>query len=136
DEDDRLGFRRIDEARHFAARFFIPDGGPFTQRVDGPVHVGVVFRVVAFDGFDDDARLLRSGRAVQVDQRPPVDHLVKHREIPAYSLHVDHALIFRSIRLMTCWRTDLMGMWSSTVLKKPSTISFFASSSVRPRLRR
>jgi len=101
DEYDGFRFRRIDEARHFAARFLIAKSSLLAQRVDGAVDVGVVFLVEAANGLDHGPRLLRRSCAVQIHQRPAVDRLAKDREIPANRLNVYHALIFRSMRLTT-----------------------------------
>ena len=51
--------------------------------------VGVVVLVVAAQGVDDRARLLRGGRVVEVDQRLAVDLLLQDREVVADAAHVE-----------------------------------------------
>jgi hypothetical protein len=53
------------------------------------MHVGVVALVVARDGVDHTARLLRRGRVVQVDDRLAVNFLIQDGEVGAYAFDIE-----------------------------------------------
>ena len=68
---------------HAFARGFVGAGGAIAQFVNAAVDIGVVVLVVAADGIEDGARLLRGGGVVEVDERMAVDLLIEDREVGA-----------------------------------------------------
>jgi len=68
-EHDLVPIRRTDERRNLVARTLVGLGRLRTQLVHRPCHVGVVVCVVVRDRVDDDLRLLRGVRRVEVHQR-------------------------------------------------------------------
>ncbi len=60
------------------------------QEVDAAVHVGVFVRVVRRQTLENDARLLRRRRVVEVDERAPVvDGPVEDREVGPQAVDVE-----------------------------------------------
>ena len=49
--------------------------------MNAAMNVGIVLLVIALDRFNDRARLLRSRRAVEINERMPVYLLMKNREL-------------------------------------------------------
>src|SRR5262245_28224081 len=90
-EDDFLGGAGIDEFRRAFARGFVGAGGPIAQLMDAAVNIGIVVLVVADDGIEDWPRLLAARRAIEVDQRVPIDLLVEDREILPQPLPINCA---------------------------------------------
>jgi hypothetical protein len=79
----------VDQSPDFDARIFIFAGRQLAQIINAAVHIGVLLGVIAIDRLNHHLRFLRGGRAVQVDERTPVNLLVKDRKILADPLYVE-----------------------------------------------
>ncbi len=88
-EDDLTDIGRVDEGTDFFAGGFIGGGGALTEFMDGAMDVGVLRRVVAFDGFKDGTRLLRCGGVVEVNEGFAADYFAKDGKIGADFSHIE-----------------------------------------------
>ena len=86
--DDRLRTRGVDEPLHLRPREFVHVGRLDAQRVDAAVDIGVVLLVEVHKRVDHLARLLRGGRIIEVDERPPVDLPLQYGEVLPYARYV------------------------------------------------
>ncbi|GAA3069184.1 hypothetical protein GCM10020000_62060 [Streptomyces olivoverticillatus] len=86
----RLG--GVDEGGDLVAGALVERRGLLGEHVHAAVDIGVVPLVVRVEHVEDLARLLGSGRVVQVDELlPVVDHAVQDREVLADRVGVEEA---------------------------------------------
>ncbi len=126
DEVDRLGgvarehdLVRVgdpDEPRRLRARLLVLGRRPLADRVDPAMDVGVVLAVVGVHRLEDDLRLLRRRRGVQVHERVPVDLLVEDRELGPQPLGVDRVGGGRPGWLAAGWAGVAVGRASVVVI--------------------
>ena len=90
---DAVGGLGIDEARHLSPSLLHSVGRLHAQRVDAPVHVGVVPLVEVDETSDHRPRLLRGGRVVEIDQRHAVDPAGQYGEVLPDPCYVKHCCI-------------------------------------------
>jgi hypothetical protein len=88
DEHDLTALRRAHEPLHPGPSFLVGVGREHRELVHAPVDVGVVALVDVALGVDHRLGFLGAGRAVEVDERLPVDGRLEHRELPADGLDV------------------------------------------------
>ena len=82
-EDAAPGVLEPEELRDGTAGGFVGGGGLLAQEVDATVDVGVLLGVIAFEGLDDDRRLLGSRRVIEVGQRTAAHGTSQDREVLA-----------------------------------------------------
>ena len=80
-EDDAVGRGRVDEFGELLAGAFVLARGALGEGVDAAMDVRVVALVIIVQRLDDDARLLRGGGVVEINQRLAVDLLPQDRKV-------------------------------------------------------
>ena len=87
-EHDLVGAAGVDEARDLFASALEGVGGELAHPVHPPVHVGIVGFVSVPHGVEHLARLLGTGRGIQIDQRVAEDLLRQDREVGPDALDI------------------------------------------------
>src|ERR1043166_3918876 len=98
-EDALARLARVQEPSRLLARALVGRGRLLAQVVDAAVYVRVLLAQVFRAALDDDARNLRRGRVVEVDERLAVHRLGENGEVFADALHVP---AFRSVSFLRC----------------------------------
>src|SRR3990172_6824385 len=136
-----------DEARDGLVGAVVCFGRLLAQAVDAPVHIGVVFAVVAVHRLQHTERFLGGRSVVEIHEFLAVDSARERGELLAQLLWTEagvrvcghgHSLtaILRSMSSRRRWRTCSISMRSTKGSKKPSTTRFTATSRGRPLLMR
>src|SRR5690242_12943637 len=76
-------------------------GCPGTERVEAAMHVGVLVLIIIANRVQDGPRLLRTGSAVEIDQRMAVHAFVQDRKILSDSRPI-HLALQRLVHPIIC----------------------------------
>ncbi len=91
-EDDLLGLAAESKPGDLSARVLVGLRGLLSERVDRPVDVGVVTRIVVDESVDHLLGLLRRGCVVEIDQPLAVHLPLQDREVSPDLLDVEQLL--------------------------------------------
>ncbi len=157
DEIDRLGrparedqltqARNADELLHLDASFLVKLRGPFAERMNAAMHVGVIVFVIVPKRLDHRPRLLRRRGIVEIDERLAVHLLMQDRKIGADAFDIErrfrhdfrfrdgdrHRFTYLTIRASSSSRSDSILSRLTISLANANVSSFRAASSGMPR---